>query len=109
MYNSVLKHPPPPHTHTVYCTCLLTSHVLPNDLNTDCNPQFYVNVADIDAMTTMDSYIACTTEKIFQIKTQLYDVFVEGERVTSHQERMDPLLRINQCDEQRYDHLNHLR
>ncbi|XP_064398551.1 DENN domain-containing protein 11-like [Halichondria panicea] len=95
--------------HRVYCTCLLTSHVLPNDLNTECNPQFYVNVADIDAMTTMDSYVACTTEKIFQIKTQLYDVFVDGERVTSNQERMDPLLRVNQCDEQRYEHLNHLR
>ncbi len=96
---------PPP----VYCTCLLTSHTLPNDPNTECNPQFYVNVADIDAMGTMDSYIACTTEKIFQSKTQLYDVFVEGATVISHQERFDSLLRINQFDEQRYEHLNNLR
>ena len=33
---------------------------------------YYVNVFDIDRLSTMDSYIACTSEKIFQEKPQLY-------------------------------------
>ena len=33
---------------------------------------YYINVFDIDRLSTMDSYIACTSEKIFQEKPQLY-------------------------------------
>ena len=32
---------------------------------------YYINVFDIDRLSTMDSYIACTSEKIFQEKPQL--------------------------------------
>ena len=45
--------------HTVYCACLLASHVLPLKIDTDSNPQFYINVADIEQMETMDNYVAC--------------------------------------------------
>ena len=34
--------------------------------------EYYINVFDIDRLSTMDSYIACTSEKIFQEKPQLY-------------------------------------
>lgn len=43
----------------VYCACLLASHVLPFKIDTDSNPQFYINVADIEQLETMDNYIAC--------------------------------------------------
>lgn len=33
---------------------------------------YYINVFDIDRLSTVDSYIACTSEKIFQEKPQLY-------------------------------------
>ena len=46
-------------THTVYCTCLLTGHVLKGDLDTECNPMFYVNVNDIDTLHTTRHYVAC--------------------------------------------------
>lgn len=47
------------HSHAVYCACLLASHVLPFKIDTDSNPQFYINVADIEQLETMDNYIAC--------------------------------------------------
>ena len=97
------------HTHTVYCTCLLATHVLTQDLDTDCNPQFYVNVADIEQLSSLDSYVACTTEKIFQSKTHLYDVFVDSQNIVSHLESLTSLLKPTLADEQRYEHLNNIR
>ena len=44
----------------VYCACLLASHNMDNlELDTDSNPMFFVNVADIDTLSTLDHYIAC--------------------------------------------------
>lgn len=44
----------------VYCTCLLASHNIDNlELDTSSNPLFYVNVADIDMLSSQQSYIAC--------------------------------------------------
>ena len=53
------------HSHTVYCACLLAAHVLPIELNTESNPQFYINVADIDQLKTVGNYIACKLERIY--------------------------------------------
>ena len=56
------------HTHThslslslyiVYCTCLLTDHVLRDDIDLDCNPMFYVNINDIDILQDTRYYVAC--------------------------------------------------
>eukprot|EP00164_Ancoracysta_twista_P002558 GFYU01003406.1.p1 GENE.GFYU01003406.1~~GFYU01003406.1.p1 ORF type:complete len:448 (-),score=116.20 GFYU01003406.1:63-1406(-) len=44
-------------------------------------PLFYVNVADIDDLSRLTSYVACTTEKIFEMKNTLYDVFVNNQNV----------------------------
>ena len=79
------------------------------DIETDCNPQFYVNVADIEQLQSLDYYIACTTEKIFQSKTQLYDVFVDNQNVTSHLHSLEPLLKLTRADTERFDHLNNIR
>jgi hypothetical protein len=49
---------------------------------------YYVNVFDIDELATMSSYVACTSERIFAEKKQLYDVYVNNVRpitpVASH-------------------------
>ena len=44
----------------MYCACLLASHNLDNlDLDTEINPMFFVNVADIDTLTNEETFIAC--------------------------------------------------
>ena len=42
---------------------------------------FFVNVADIDALRGLSSFVACTTEKIFVHKTDMYDVFVDNQNI----------------------------
>lgn len=107
----ILFSPPPIGVvcYRVYCACLLASHVLATELNTDSNPQFYVNVADIDQLKTVGNYIACTTEKIFQSKRDLFDVFVDNQNITTTQPRLEPVLRLTLADEQRYQHLSNVR
>lgn len=79
------------------------------DLDIELNPQFYVNVADIDHLQSLDSYVACTTEKIFQSKTPLYDVFVDGNDFHVASETCRYLLRTTEQDQDRYQHLNNIR
>ena len=43
---------------------------------------FYVNVFDIDMLSSTASYIACTSEKIFAEKPQLYDLYVNNREIT---------------------------
>ena len=50
-----------------------------------------------------------TTEKIFQSKTELYDVFVDSQNITTHSSYLEPLLKPNLADEQRFQHLNTIR
>lgn len=105
----LLVHTCLPLNPTVYCTCLLCNHALPADLSTECNPQFYVNVADIDHLESLDSYVACTTEKIFQSKARLYDVFVDGCEFLSPSEAMSSLLKTTSWDQRRFEHLSNIR
>ena len=45
----------------VYCTALLTAHKLDGRaIQTEHNPQFYINVADIEALNSTRTYVACT-------------------------------------------------
>lgn len=90
--------------------CLLPCHALPLDnIDTEPDPQFYVNVSDISHLETLDHYIACTTEKIFECKTQLYDVYVDQQNLTTSQCSLEPLLRVTQTDEDRYKELSDIR
>ena len=50
-----------------------------------------------------------TTEKIFLSKTDLYDVFVDNQNITTHSSYLEPILRPNLADEQRFQHLNTIR
>ena len=79
------------------------------DIDTEVNPHFYVNVSDISLLETLDHYVACTTEKIFQSKTQLYDVYVDQDNLTTEQRSLEPLLRVTSTDEERFRQLTDIR
>ena len=80
-----------------------------DNIDTEPNPQFYVNVMDMAHLETLDHYMACTTEKIFQVKTQVYDVYVDQQNLTSSRRSLEPLLRVTQTDQDRYKEFNDIR
>lgn len=75
----------------------------------ELQPHFYVNVADIDSLENEVSYIACTTEKIFETKTHLYDIYVDNQNVTTHIPALRELLRVSDADRDKYIKLNNQR
>lgn len=72
-------------------------------------PFFYVNVADISALENELSYVACTTEKIFEEKKDLYDVYVDNQNVKTYREGLKPLLRLSSADREKYRKLTEQR
>ncbi|KAM9029949.1 DENN domain-containing protein 11 isoform 2-T2 [Ara ararauna] len=97
--------------YRVYCCCCLGNVSLPGLGGTvpESKPFFYVNVADIEMLETEVSYVACTTEKIFEEKRDLYDVYVDNQNVKTHHEHLQPLLKINNADKEKYRRLNDQR
>ncbi|XP_006633763.2 DENN domain-containing protein 11 [Lepisosteus oculatus] len=97
--------------YRVYCCCCLANVSLPGvGLSVpEFRPFFYINVADIEALETELSYVACTTEKIFEEKKDLYDVYVDNQNVKTHNENLQPLLRINSADRDKYRKLSEQR
>ena len=63
---------------------------------------YYVNVFDIDQLTTMQSYIACTSEQIFAEKRQLYDVYVNGRTIEFSTPELGKQLRCTAVDHSRF-------
>ena len=53
--------------------------------------------------------MAGTTEKIFEEKRDLYDVYVDNQNVKTHHEHLQPLLKINSADKEKYRRLNDQR
>ncbi|XP_051512151.1 DENN domain-containing protein 11-like isoform X3 [Myxocyprinus asiaticus] len=90
--------------YRVYCCCCLANVSIPGMgvLVPELRPFFYVNVADIAALETELSYVACTTEKIFEEKKELYDVYIDNQNVKTHRESLQPLLRLNNADRAKY-------
>ena len=67
-------------------------------------PFFYVNVMDIEQLQQQPFYIACTTEKIFESKDHLYDLFVNDCQMCAVlNDSQKNLLKINSADKKRYD------
>ncbi|XP_069823368.1 DENN domain-containing protein 11 [Dendropsophus ebraccatus] len=97
--------------YRVYCCCCLANVTLPGVGATapESKPFFYVNVADIETLDDEVSYVACTTEKIFEQKQDLYDVYVDNQNVKTHLEHLQPLLRVNSADKEKYRRLNDQR
>lgn len=58
---------------------------------------------------TPNSDVAGTTEKIFEEKRELYDVYVDNQNVKTHHDHLQPLLKINSADREKYRRLNEQR
>ncbi|ELW68858.1 Protein LCHN [Tupaia chinensis] len=103
--------PEPASGALLYCCCCLANVSLPGIGGTipESKPFFYVNVADIESLEVEVSYVACTTEKIFEEKRELYDVYVDNQNVKTHHDRLQPLLKINSADREKYRRLNEQR
>lgn len=48
-----------------------------------------------------------TTERIFESKTHLYDVYIDNQTILPTSNRLDCFLRLTPTDEQRYTQLIH--
>ncbi|XP_041457578.1 DENN domain-containing protein 11-like [Lytechinus variegatus] len=108
----VLFFSPPPIgvvCYKVYCASLMSHHDVILNSAIEQKPYFYVNIADIDTLESEMSYIACTTEKIFQEKQSLYDVYVDNQNVTTHAANLKDLLRPNEVDKEKFMRLNNQR
>ncbi|XP_061826163.1 DENN domain-containing protein 11 [Nerophis lumbriciformis] len=97
--------------YRVYCCCSLANVSLPGIGVSvpELRPFFYINIADITTLQTELSYVACTTEKIFEDKKELYDLYVDNQNVKTHRSHLLPLLRPNAGDKERYRKLNEQR
>ncbi|XP_042153973.1 DENN domain-containing protein 11-like [Oncorhynchus tshawytscha] len=97
--------------YRVYCCCCLANVSIPGVgvAVPEFRPFFYVNVADIDTLDTELSYVACTTEKIFEEKRDLYDVYVDNQNVRTTRESLKPLLRLSAADREKYRKLTEQR
>jgi hypothetical protein len=67
-------------------------------------PMFYVHVTDIDELQKEPFYLACTTERIFENKETLYDLYVQDAHLKAVlAESQKNLLKVNSTDKKRYD------
>ncbi|CAL8318768.1 unnamed protein product [Lota lota] len=97
--------------YRVYCCCCLANVSIPGVgvAVPEFRPFFYVNVADISALENELAYVACTTEKIFEEKKDLYDVYVDNQNVKTYREGLKPLLRLSAADKDKYRRLTEQR
>lgn len=95
--------------YRVYCTSTLVAHVYPDVETCLCPPNFYVNVTDVDTLAEQLSYVACTTEKIFERKQNLFDLFVDQQNFKVHSPVHEELLELSTADSLKYNHLLDLR
>ncbi|XP_061577328.1 DENN domain-containing protein 11 [Cololabis saira] len=97
--------------YRVYCCCCLANVSIPGIGVSvpELRPFFYINIADISALETEVSYVACTTEKIFEDKKELYDVYIDNQNVKTHRGHLQPLLRLNAADKEKYSKLSEQR
>uniref|UniRef100_A0A3Q3AFA4 DENN domain-containing protein 11 n=1 Tax=Kryptolebias marmoratus TaxID=37003 RepID=A0A3Q3AFA4_KRYMA len=97
--------------YRVYCCCCLANISIPGVgvAVPEFRPFFYVNVADISILENELSYVACTTEKIFEEKKDLYDVYVDNQNVKTYRDGLKPLLRLSAADREKYRKLTEQR
>ncbi|KAM6945938.1 DENN domain-containing protein 11 [Aplochiton taeniatus] len=97
--------------YRVYCCCCLANVSIPGIGASvpELRPFFYINVADIATLATEVSYVACTTEKIFEDKKELYDVYIDNQNVKTHRDSLQSLLRPNSADKEKYRKLSEQR
>jgi hypothetical protein len=74
----------------------------PATLGVPSSLMYYVNVFDIDMLSTMESYIACTSERIFAEKPELYDIYVDGQNISYSTPELRKQLRTTPVDFSRF-------
>ncbi|XP_071174373.1 DENN domain-containing protein 11-like [Mytilus edulis] len=94
--------------YRVYCACCLGNHDI-GGLGHEMKPHFYVNVADIETLESEVSYIACTTEKIFEVKTSLYDIYVDNQMIRPCSPMLRDLMKVSVADKDKFAKLNNQR
>ncbi|XP_041375104.1 DENN domain-containing protein 11-like [Gigantopelta aegis] len=95
--------------YRVYCACCLGNHNIQGLTSFDLRPHFYVNVADIESLESEIAYIACTTEKIFECKTHLFDVYVDNQIIHAHSPALCGLIKLSNADHEKFARLNNQR
>ena len=53
--------------------------------------------------------LAGTTEKVFEEKTKLHDIYVDNQNVTAHSKNLTEMKRINAMDKDKFNRLNSQR
>ncbi|XP_013774275.1 protein LCHN-like [Limulus polyphemus] len=103
--------PPPVGTvcYRVYCTsCLVRHSVADIDLRVT-QPLFYVSLSDIALLEDTKVFIACTTEKIFETKKSLYDLYIDNQNMKVDTPFYQKLLTLSSADRIKFNHLRQLR
>ncbi|XP_067132410.1 DENN domain-containing protein 11-like [Centruroides vittatus] len=95
--------------HRVYSTNCLVAHSMHSIENPISQPLFYVNIADIETLQDEMFYIACTTEKIFESKTHLYDLYIDNHNLRVSNPTLKQLLNSNNSDKIKYNELCKIR
>ncbi|KXJ13053.1 protein LCHN [Exaiptasia diaphana] len=104
----ILFFSPPPvgvACYRVYCACLLASHGIPFGFETGSNPLFFTNVCDLDTLQNEHKYIACTTEKIFEMKDDVWDVYIDNQNIRA-KGHLNSLVHPNYADRERFETLD---
>ncbi|CAF1644684.1 unnamed protein product, partial [Adineta ricciae] len=73
-------------------------------LNQSINPLFFVTIKDLPMLGEETSYIACTTENIFQEKKSTYDVFINCDDEVLFQTNdssLQPIIKLTRNDRNR--------
>nr|XP_042894910.1 DENN domain-containing protein 11 [Parasteatoda tepidariorum] len=91
--------------YRVYCTICLTGHRLSEIGAWSAQPFFYVNIADMDNLGSEKVYVACTTEKIFQTKTSLYDLYVDNQNFITDIPIIQKILNTSHSDRRKFEQL----
>lgn len=60
-------------------------------------------------IASLPSYVACTTEKIFESKLSLFDLYIDQQNVRASKLRHHSLLEISVADRLKFAHLSQLR
>jgi len=93
--------------YRVYCSCFLPRHSMARVNSVDPNAIFYISVADIDGLSAMKMFTACTTENIFEVKKHLYDVYVNNQQIQISNPA-NKILEVTYADKERYAKLTYL-
>ncbi|XP_057291637.1 DENN domain-containing protein 11-like [Hydractinia symbiolongicarpus] len=104
----ILYFAPPPvgvQCYRVYCTGLLGSNGL-GLLRSLCpNLLFCVGVSSCSSLSSMDSFVACTTESILATKPETYDLYLNKQTLQCPNEYLRTITHINSADSARFTRL----